>query len=236
MRWNDPDTWVWSDTAVQEPLLSVEDSTAVRRIAVQGGGGRRTRQRERVRRGYALRGLLVCGLPDAGQYSHGAAYYRCRYLAECALVGGVPHPRNVYLAEQEVLALLDGWLLRAFGPQRLADTLARLHAPQPEQVASAEPAVDGAVAVIVACDEKLVRFRAIAEAGGDPATIAGWIAEVNAQRAAALARRPLPALETKNTQLSPSVVERLIVRSTTSGEPSRRPTLPAKAMSTAGSI
>jgi site-specific DNA recombinase len=34
-------------------------------------------------------------------------------------------------------------------------------------------------ALIAACDEKLARYHAIADAGGDPATIAGWMAETS---------------------------------------------------------
>ncbi|WP_345540986.1 recombinase family protein, partial [Phytohabitans rumicis] len=72
MRWNDADTWVWSDTVVHEPLVTVEDFEAARRIATQHGRDRKTRQRVRVRRAYTLRGLLLCGLCGRkmqGQYS-----------------------------------------------------------------------------------------------------------------------------------------------------------------------
>ena len=214
MRWNDADTWIWSDTIAQEPLVSVEDFEAAQRIAAQNGRGRQTRARERVRRRYALRGLLVCGLCGRkmqGQFSHGAPYYRCRYPAEYALANRVQHPRNVYLAEHEVLPLLDDWLLRAFAPHRLTDTVHQLHAAQPQEPVRAEPADDGIQALIAECDEKLARYRAVADAGGDPATIAGWIAEVNAQRAAALAQRPAPKADTNKTvRLSRTDIERLV--------------------------
>jgi hypothetical protein len=41
------------------------------------------------------------------------------------------------------------------------------------------------VPVSASRDSKIVGYRAIADAGGDPATIADWIAEVTAQRDAA---------------------------------------------------
>jgi hypothetical protein len=214
MRWNDEDRWVWSDAVVQEPLVSVEDFEAAQQIARLSGRGRQTRERVRVRRMYALRGLLVCGLCGRkmqGQFSHGAPYYRCRYPAEYALANHVEHPRNVYLPEYEVLPLLDDWLLRAFAAHRLTDTVRQLHAAQPQERAPAEPVEDGAQALIAACDDKLARYRAIADAGGDPTTIAGWIAETTAQRAAALARRPTPKIATvKPVRLSTSDIEQLV--------------------------
>jgi site-specific DNA recombinase len=195
-------------------LVSVEDFEAAQRISARSGRGRQTRERERVRRTYVLRGLLVCGLCGRrmqGQFSHGAPYYRCRYPAEYALANHVEHPRNVYLPEHDVLPLLDEWLLRAFAPHRLADTVRRLHAAQPKQRTYVRPADDGVQALIDACDEKLARYRAIADAGGDPATVAAWIAETTAQRAAALARKPKPMVETTvPVRLSASDIERLV--------------------------
>jgi site-specific DNA recombinase len=42
--------------------------------------------------------------------------------------------------------------------------------------------------VLAECDRKLARHRAALEAGGDPTLVAGWMAEVQAQRAATLAQ------------------------------------------------
>lgn len=73
---------------------------------------------------------------------------------------------------------LDRWLLRALFPHRLTDTVDRLHAAQPD---TPELAPDAHLeAVITECDTKLAQYRAIADAGGDPATIASWTAEVTA--------------------------------------------------------
>jgi site-specific DNA recombinase len=35
-----------------------------------------------------------------GQYSHDAAYYRCRFPQEYALANTIDHPHSVYLREQ----------------------------------------------------------------------------------------------------------------------------------------
>src|SRR5688500_7395669 len=48
--------------------------------------------------------------------------------------------------------------------------------------------VGSSTPLLAHCDAKLARYRAIADAGGDPATVAGWIAEVTAQRAVAVSR------------------------------------------------
>ncbi|HKT05282.1 MAG TPA: recombinase family protein [Rugosimonospora sp.] len=214
MRWNHPDAWVWSESVVHEPLVSVEDFEAAQGVAAQHGRGRKTRERHYVKRTYILRGMLLCGLCGRrmqGQYSHDAAYYRCRYPNEYALVSHTEHPRNVYLAENDVLPVLDNWLLRAFAPHRLADTVAKLHAAQPEQPAAAPTPEDGLQKIIDACDDKLAQYRAIADAGGDPATVAAWTAEVAAQRTAALAQQSTRRAESRKiTKLSPQDIERLI--------------------------
>ncbi|MGW3621837.1 zinc ribbon domain-containing protein [Micromonospora arida] len=47
-------------------------------------------------------GLIYCAACDRrmqGQYSHGDAYYRCRFPQEYALANQVQHPSNVYLCE-----------------------------------------------------------------------------------------------------------------------------------------
>ncbi|WP_084556233.1 recombinase family protein [Couchioplanes caeruleus] len=212
MRWNDTDKWVWSDSIAQEPLVSVADFEAAQGVRAEHGAGRQTRQRERVRRTYTLRGLLrcgVCGRKMQGQFSHGQPYYRCRYPNEYALANHVQHPRNVYLPEQDLVPELDRWLLRAFAPHRLTDTIDRLHAAQPQHTAAPVPEDDSA-AIIAECDAKLARYRALAEAGGDPVTVAGWIAAVNAQRAAALSRRTIAPSPIAPGRLSRAEIAQLV--------------------------
>ncbi|MEO3821755.1 hypothetical protein [Plantactinospora sp. B24E8] len=144
--------------------------------------------------------------------AHEAAYYRCRYPNEYALANHVQHPRNVYVAERDIVPALDNWLLKAFAPHRLTDTIRRLHAAQPEAGpgAGVAPEIAAVNKIIAACDAKLVQYRAIADAGGDPATVAAWMAEVNAQRAAALARRDKAAREPAPRRLAEDDIRRLV--------------------------
>ncbi len=148
---------------------------------------------EKARYPYILRGLMLCGLCGRKMQSHQAhetAYYRCRYPNEYALANHIQHPRNIYVAERDIVPALDNWLLTVFAPHRLTDTIHRLHAAQPHtEPDTTTPNITAANKIIAACDAKLLQYRAIADAGGDATTIATWIAEVNAQRAAALAQR-----------------------------------------------
>lgn len=82
------------------------------------------------------------------------------------------------------------WLRRPFAPHRLVDTIGQLHSAQRSERVEGEREDDGVRDLVAACDERLARYRAVADAGGDPATAAGWIADVNAQRAAAVASIP----------------------------------------------
>ncbi|MEV7231258.1 recombinase family protein [Polymorphospora sp. NPDC051019] len=193
MRWNDRDSWVWSDTIAHPPLVTVNDFELVQTIMAASGRGRTGTRQRNVRRHYLLRGLMLCGLCGRKMQSHQAheaAYYRCRYPNEYALANHVQHPRNVYIAERDIVPALDNWLLTAFAPHRLTDTIRRLHAAQPDAApGTVPPEITAANKIIAACDAKLVQYRAIADAGGDPATVAAWMAEVDAQRATAIARR-----------------------------------------------
>ncbi|GAA5107731.1 hypothetical protein GCM10025762_12740 [Haloechinothrix salitolerans] len=45
-----------------------------------------------------------------GQCSNERPYYRCGFLTEYRLANRAPHPRNVYLAEADVLPKFDRWL------------------------------------------------------------------------------------------------------------------------------
>ncbi len=44
-----------------------------------------------------------------GQWNHERAHCRCRFPNEYALADRVQHPRNVYLAERDILPALDDW-------------------------------------------------------------------------------------------------------------------------------
>jgi site-specific DNA recombinase len=193
LRWNSPDKWVWSDDVVHQPLIDTETFERAQHVIAAKGAGRKTWERRRTSHPYVLRGLLHCGLCGRrmqGQRSKEALYYRCRFATEYGLANKIAHPRNVYLAERDLLRPLDRWLATAFAPHRLAETIDALYQAQPS--VDVDPAAAAAARVIEECDQKLARHRAALEAGADPQLVAGWISEVQARRAEALSRsRPV---------------------------------------------
>jgi hypothetical protein len=110
MRWNDKDAWVYSTDPTHEPLIDTETFQRAQDVLAANGAGRRHRERHITRHHYVLRGLLHCGLCGRrmqGQQSKQALYYRCRFPTEYGLANRIEHPRNIYLAERELLAPLD---------------------------------------------------------------------------------------------------------------------------------
>ncbi len=189
MRWNQKDAWVWSADVVHESLIDIETFERAQEVLTGRGAGRNTRERVRVRHPYALRGLVHCGVCRRrmqGQWNHDESYYRCRFPNEYGLANKVEHPRNVYLAEREVLPAVDEWLATLFAPHRLQETITALCEAQPNL--DIDPAIRAAARMIEECDDKLARYRAALEAGTDPTLVARWTAEVQARRAEALAR------------------------------------------------
>jgi hypothetical protein len=186
LRWNKHEDWVWSTDVVHEPLVDVDSfERAQAMLAAHGRGKNRTRTR--VQRTYVLRGLVHCGVCERrmqGQWNHERPYCRCRYPREYGLANRVRHPSNVYVAEQDVLPVLDQWLARLFAPARIERTVQEIWEAQADEVV--DPASARAGRVIEECDAKLARYRAALEAGTDPALVAGWIAQVQSERAAAL--------------------------------------------------
>lgn len=67
-----------------------------------------------------------------GQQSKRALYYRCRFPAEHGLANKLEHPRNIYLAEREMLSPLDQWLSRCLATHRFDETATTLHNAQPD--------------------------------------------------------------------------------------------------------
>ena len=118
-----------------------------------------------------------------GQYSHGAAYYRCRFTKEYAVANRVEHPVNVYLREDPVVSPLDAWLAHLFSAGQREHTITALI--EAAAAPAGSPAIEQASAAIRECDLKLERHRAALEAGADPAVVPEWIAQVQAERAAA---------------------------------------------------
>lgn len=113
-KWNDPGSWVWSAGLAQEPLVGDDTFAEVQALRAARKVTREHPLR-RTARGYALRGILrcgICGRKMHGCWSNGRPHYRCK------LTPGYPagHPKNVYLREDRLLCQLDGWLARKFAP------------------------------------------------------------------------------------------------------------------------
>lgn len=192
MRWNSPDKWVWSAEQVHEPLVDAETFERAQHVLAAHGKDRTTR--ESHRRAPPLRAARLADLrllppAHAGQLEPGT---RALPLPLPGRVRAGQHhraPRNVYLAERDVLPALDEWLAQAFTPDHLDETIQALAAAQPDT--DADPDQAAAEAIIADCDAKLARHRHALEAGAAPALVAAWTAEVQARQPAALAsRRP----------------------------------------------
>ncbi len=186
LRWNDEDAWIRSPGVAHEPLISAEVFEAAR--TRRAANGRTTiRKSRRTPRPYLLRGLLRCGLCDRrmqGSWNHEQAYYRCRYPTEYALPRRTQHPKIVYVREMHIVSPLDDWISGVFDPGRLEETcrtLAEAQEPAPEDDGHANAARQ----TLLDCDARLGRYREALEAGTDPAVVAQWVGEVQAERRAA---------------------------------------------------
>ena len=192
LRWNEEGSWVWSDKVVHEALISVADFEAAKKIRAAHGYGRRDRERTRTQYHYVFKSRLWCGLCGRkmqGQQSNGKSHYRCRYPKDYALANHVQHPDNVYVKEEDLLPVIDQWLVKLFAPHRIGDTIRTMAdnaAALTEPAPATEPTADVA-AKIADCDAKLDKYRAALEAGVDAETVGGWIAAVKAERAVLLA-------------------------------------------------
>jgi len=185
MTWNDRSDWIWSAELTHEPLVTPElfaAASAQRSV----GEHRQAVVKPRRRHVYCLSSLIrcgICGRRMSGAWSHDQARYRCGFPSEYAGATG-RHPRWVYLRESEVTDALDGWLLRTFDPENLEATIAAMAAAQAPDDGSAARA-EGARRKIADCDDRMVKYRAVIEAGADPLLVAGWMREVDAERLAA---------------------------------------------------
>lgn len=189
MRWNTRDKWIFSEQIVHEPIIDLKTFQQAQQITAAKGAGRKTRERTRTQHRYVLRGLLHCGICERrmqGQKTRDQLFYRCRYPNEYGLANKTEHPRNVYLAERDLLGPLDGWLSTCFAPHRINETVDALHQGQPEL--DVDLGATAAAKAIEECDRVLERHRSALEAGADPKLVATWMAETQARRAEAAAR------------------------------------------------
>jgi DNA invertase Pin-like site-specific DNA recombinase len=187
MRWNQESEWVWSDEQTHEALISPETFAEVQQRAATARelGPRAERTHSSARRRYVLSGLVrcsLCGRKMEAHHSNGINRYRCRFTREYAVRAESDHPQHVYLREDAVVPAIDEWLGRLFDPDHVDDTCASL-AGAPDLGDSTQ--VQAAARKLADCDERLGRYRAALDNGADPATVAGWMREVQAERAMA---------------------------------------------------
>lgn len=86
------------------------------------------------------------------------------------------------LRQDALLGPLDRWLASKFEPLHLNAAIEELLAATSLRP-KALPEEDGIDAKIADCDRKLAQYRATLDAGGDPATVVGWITETETERA-----------------------------------------------------
>ena len=156
-----------------------------------------------ARHPYQLRGLLLCGYCDRrmqGEWNNQVPYYRCRYPLEYALAGKISHLRNVYVREDAIIPGLDRWLAGKFSPGNLPQLIEELYQAQDTGDDTGTAASQNK---ITECDRKLNTHRATLEAlpeGADPSVIASWIAQTQAERAAAQAEIQRASRRTRLTR------------------------------------
>jgi site-specific DNA recombinase len=185
MKWNDRAEWIWSAELTHDPIITPEVFAAA---AAQRSVGehRQAVVKPRRRHTYALTSLVRCGVCErrmSGSWNHGQAHYRCGWSSEYAGATG-KHANWVYLKESEVTAALDTWLLRHFDPENVDATSKAMAAAQVTDDAGAARA-EAARRRITDCDDRLRKYRSALEAGADPAIVAGWMKESEAERLAA---------------------------------------------------
>jgi site-specific DNA recombinase len=195
MRWNDQDEWIYSEEIAHPPIIGDETFRQTQALLTARRGVRGSHKPHRSKHAYALSGLLFCGVCQRrmqGHWANAAPYYRCRFPSEYALANHVCHPLNVTLRQDVLLEPLDAWLASKFESRHLPTTIDELTAATigPPETQSPEGEIN---AQIAECDRKLTQYRATLDAGGDPAIIAGWITETEAQRAKyQAAKRAIP--------------------------------------------
>ena len=184
MRWNDRDQWLVSKDIVHEPLVSPADFDRVQEtLSRRARTATSPRRVHRSRHPYVFKSLVfcgVCGRKMQGQHSHGVAYYRCRFPQEYAVANKVDHPRNVIMREEALITPLDTWLVGEFGPAQRRHTVGKLLDQRHGSPGAVLVSPQGPT--VAECDAKLARYRAVLDAGGDPAVVAAWIAETQAER------------------------------------------------------
>ncbi|MER7544782.1 recombinase family protein [Spirillospora sp. NPDC127506] len=188
LRWNPEDQWVFSEEMVHPAIIDLQTFKRAQQRFAEAPRPNKPRQRH-SKRCYPLKGAMWCGLCERKMQAHHngtATYYRCRFPEEYGLANKIEHPRNVYVREDHLLPELDQWLSLVLAPHRIGEAITAMGRSQ--SPTCTDTAAEQARSKIKECDIKLERHRAALEAGGHSETIARWIAETEAQKAAAEAQ------------------------------------------------
>lgn len=97
-KWNEQGNWIWSKETVHEPLISTAAFQQVQALQ-RAKNSADERSPRRTPRGYALRGIMrcgICGRKMQGSWNNGKPHYRCTFLGEYAAKNKVNHPKSVY--------------------------------------------------------------------------------------------------------------------------------------------
>ncbi|WP_347405342.1 zinc ribbon domain-containing protein [Asanoa sp. WMMD1127] len=199
-----------SKDVVHEPLVddhAFEQTQAT--FAKRARTATSARRTNSGRHPYIFKSLVHCGICQRkmqGLHAHGTAYYRCRYPQEYAVANSLDHPRNVIMREEALIRPLDTWLVQELNPAQRMRTVAKLVEQAQREIPTSEIRLpDGPT--VADCDAKLARYRRALDAGADPAVVASWIAETQADREQALERRTGPAREATNKVDLPNAEE-----------------------------
>jgi site-specific DNA recombinase len=142
-----------------------------------------------------------------GRWNNSAPYYRCRYPAEYALVVDIEHPKIVYVRQDEIMPTLDRRLTELFDSANLEETCVLLASANDEPQAAASRAEKAAAARLEQCDKRLDQYRKALDSGADPTVVTKWIADAQAERAAA--ERVLAAQESIRP-LTPAGIRQMV--------------------------
>ena len=133
-----------------------------------------------------FRGLITCGVCNRGRL-----YYRCTGSRDVVRQHQISHPPALYLREGTIIASIDRFLRDELTGPALADNLRRVADAQYRAALAAHDTtgeIEKLRQTIAQTDEKIGRYRATLDAGGDPALIAGWISGAAAIKKAAQGR------------------------------------------------
>ncbi|MEV0624212.1 recombinase family protein [Nonomuraea sp. NPDC050404] len=183
LKWNSEEQWVWSEAIVHEPLIDAETFEKAQALLSAKGRPATQRKPRRTPRPYVLRHLIHCGVCERrmeGTWNNDRANYRCKFPVEYALANKIEHPRTVYVREDHIVAELDPWLGRIFAPAALRETVQALLDAQSNEMDLI--VIEAARKAIADCDQRMTRYRATLDAGGDPQEVGRWMAETRAER------------------------------------------------------